>query len=137
MILVCVTDRHLSTTIGEHHVQNLITLKLDEIKIFQKIYMTIMTVTQPYSAIWITLFKLFIIISRPTDFYQYVCWSRQKNLCRSQNSMKPFYLYWANILWPIDTSAHLFWISWLMLFSNYSFLLDVRLDFCSILRIYY
>ena len=37
-------DRHtdiLSTTLGEHHVQNLITLKLDEIKIFWNIYVTI------------------------------------------------------------------------------------------------
>ena len=57
-------DRHtfFSTTIGEHHVQNLITLKLDEIKIFRKIYMTIPTVTQPYSATWMTLFAPYIIL---------------------------------------------------------------------------
>ena len=36
MILVCVTGRHLSTTLGEHHVQNFITLKLNEKKIFKQ-----------------------------------------------------------------------------------------------------
>ena len=45
-----VTHRHLYTTLVEHHVQKLITLQLNEIKIFNKVYMTIFTVTQPYSA---------------------------------------------------------------------------------------
>ena len=45
------------------------------------------------------------------------------------------YWYWANILWLTDTFAHLFWISWCMLQSNFSNLLGGRVDFFRIMRI--
>ena len=64
--------------------------------------MTILRVTQPYRATWITLFKPYVILQKPKDFEQYVCRSR-KNVCRSQNTMKFFFLFYQQI-------AYVFWL---------------------------
>ena len=59
-----------------------------------------------------------------------------QNITWRDHSIKDNKTYiWANILWLTDTSAHLFWISWRMLQSKYSNILDGRLDFCRNIRI--
>ena len=54
--------------------------------------MTILTVTQPYIATWITLLKPYMTLKNPKKISN-MSVGHAKNVCRSQNSMKPFFLY--------------------------------------------
>ena len=54
--------------------------------------MTILTVTQPYIAHWITLLKPYVTLNNPKQISN-MSVGHAKNVCRSQNSMKPFFLY--------------------------------------------
>ena len=59
----------LSTALPEHHVQKVFILKLDDIKIFLKIYMTKLTVFRPNGAIWITVWKTYVTLFKPKAFF--------------------------------------------------------------------
>ena len=65
MILFCVTNRHFSTTLGGHNVQKLVTLQPIQKTSFKKLYMTILTVTQPYTVTWITLLNPYMMFKNP------------------------------------------------------------------------
>ena len=54
--------------------------------------MTILTVTQPYSATWITLFKPYMTLKSQNMFCN-MSVSHAKNVCQSQISIKHFFLY--------------------------------------------
>ena len=92
--LVSVTDRHFIYHPRWASGSEIITLKLNDVKIFKHVYMTILTLpnltvqagSHCSNHIWYNKIKKI--------FYQYGCQLlKKKYVCQSQNSMKSFFLF--------------------------------------------
>ena len=55
--------------------------------------MTMLTVSQPNSATGIALLKKYVTTFKPKDLFIKMYVSREKNVCKSKNNMKPFFFY--------------------------------------------